>query len=200
MEYAQTRPRLRLKAGLKPRVQKGRLVLLQPLLQRARLEPVLQKAAELGVGHIALFVARRGVATWAPEERQAKLKRAELLLHEASRQCGLNPLPGLSCWGSLGEALAAVDPGLPGFFLWEDGEFGGRGASKAAPGLRVCVGPEGGFSAEELQVLGEGGLLPRRLGTLILRSETASVVALTLANLELGRWGADGASGGQEDL
>jgi 16S rRNA (uracil1498-N3)-methyltransferase len=191
MEYVGAAPVLNLQTEVNGRGLRGRLVLLQPLLQRNRLELVLQKAAELGVNSLVLFEARRSVAVWSPAERATKLRRAETLLHEASRQSGLNPLPELHFAENLERALTLGNPGAQGFFLWEE----------AAPSaelipvvdqdcVRVCVGPEGGFEESERALLTEAGLRPWRLGTLILRSETASFAALFLGNLGLGRWAA----------
>jgi 16S rRNA (uracil1498-N3)-methyltransferase len=189
MEYRGAAPFLVLSRELSGRRLKGRLVLLQPLLQRAKLELVLQKAAELGANSVVLFEARRSVATWPPSERVHKLARARTLLHEACRQSGLNPLPELAFAGSLDEALTLGEPGTGGFFLWEEAEPGSELIPGSSPDcLRVCIGPEGGFEESEVAALRQAGLLPRRIGTLILRSETASIAALVLANLALGRW------------
>jgi len=53
----------------------------------------------------------------------------------------------------------------------------------------LAIGPEGGWSTDELTVAGEQGFRSTTLGTGILRSETASLAALTILQSRLGKLG-----------
>jgi 16S rRNA (uracil1498-N3)-methyltransferase len=129
-----------------------------------RLDWLVQKVTELGVDRIVLLHAERSVVRWKPERTAAQLDRLQRISDEACRQSRRvwrvaidQPVDAATV---LGRFVAA--------------EPGGR---DLAPGDRcVAIGPEGGWSAEELDQAAE--LVS--LGGNILRTETAAVAASTL--------------------
>ena len=52
--------------------------------------------------------------------------------------------------------------------------------------MSVCIGPEGGFSADEVDMAVQSRVIPVSLGPRILRTETAGLVALTIILYEFG--------------
>jgi 16S rRNA (uracil1498-N3)-methyltransferase len=58
----------------------------------------------------------------------------------------------------------------------------------SAAELVLVVGPEGGVSELELATLGEAGAIVSRLGSTVLRTSTAGVVAAAVVFADLGRW------------
>jgi 16S rRNA (uracil1498-N3)-methyltransferase len=130
-----------------------------------RPEWTVQKLTELGADRIIPFVAARSVVRWPSDRARAQVERLRRIAREAasqSRRVWLPEVEELSTFGDLaacrGATLAHPDGGLPSL----------------AP--LVLVGPEGGWSDEELGA----GLARMRLGAHILRAETAAVAACTL--------------------
>lgn len=129
-----------------------------------RLDWMVQKVTELGVDRIVLLHAERSVVRWKPERTAAQLERLRRISDEACRQ-------SRRVWRvAIDEPVEAAT--VIGSFIVA--EPGGR---DLAPGDRsVAIGPEGGWSADELDQAAELVSLGRN----ILRTETAAVAASTL--------------------
>ena len=153
--------------------------LLMAAIKRPRLEWLLEKATEAGVGRIDLITTSRTVAGLDRADRLgAKLK-------EAAEQCGRLDVPELTGPTPLVEAL---DDALgSGPVLMADETRDGLALLSALerhPDAALLVGPEGGFALEERRGLhGRPGVVPVRLGPTILRAETAALLLLGAAML-----------------
>lgn len=131
----------------------------------SRLEVAVAKLTELGVDRIVLLRAERSVVRWAEGDVAERLSRLGRVAREASMQSRRLRLPEVIGVLSVAEAtarwpgeVAVAEPGGP------------------APTLRrptVLVGPEGGWTADELAVCGERV----GLGATVLRVETAAIAA-----------------------
>lgn len=165
------------------------ITLYQGLLKGKRFDWVLQKGTELGVAAFLPLLCERCVA--APSEERGR--RWTHIIREAAEQCQRGRLPYLAAPKSFPEACREAP--RPSFLLWEE---------PGAPGLRetlpralqerpqrvgLFVGPEGGFSPEEVSYAEGCGLLPVSLGQRILRGETAGLVAAALLLYERGDLG-----------
>jgi 16S rRNA (uracil1498-N3)-methyltransferase len=136
---------------------------------------LVEKAVELGVSRLVPLIARRGVA----EPGQAAVARLGRYVIEASKQCGRNRLLQIAAplpWeqycrqadGAASRLLADFGPGaIP---------LAQLSAPDPTRGVWLAVGPEGGFTDEELAAAADWQRVS--LGPRILRVETA---ALTLA-------------------
>jgi 16S rRNA (uracil1498-N3)-methyltransferase len=143
------------------------------LVKGERPEWAVQKLTELGVDRIVPFAAGRSVVRWDGERAARQTERLRRVAREAAMQCRRTWLPEV-------EDLAAFDEvaGRPGAVLADRG-----GEPPSLPRGPVLVGPEGGWSAEEL-----ARAVPRMaLGEHVLRAETAAVaVAAVLGALRAG--------------
>ena len=160
-------------------------------LKRARLDYMVQKAVELGAGHLQPVMTRH---TQAERINTARM-RANVI--EAAEQCGILSLPTVGEPLSLAHGLAALAPDCTLVFCDEaapvsdplatlSGAVGGRPKGPVA----LLIGPEGGFAAEERAVLlDRAGTIRLALGPRILRADTAAVAALALVQATLGDWG-----------
>jgi 16S rRNA (uracil1498-N3)-methyltransferase len=178
--------------GIEPPI---RLVLCQSLLKAAKYEIVLQKCTELGVAGFVPLVSERAVAATVARG-ESKQQRWAKIVAEAMEQCGGTYLPELVEPQTLQQALEGIPPGGVALAPFE-GEHGttlrsalqsglaGRPLSEI-PEIRIFIGPEGGFSATEIALLGHYVATAVTLGRRILRAETASIVAATLALDSLG--------------
>lgn len=129
-----------------------------------RLDWLVQKVTELGVDRIVLLHAERSVVRWKPERTAAQLERLRRISDEACRQ-------SRRVWRVAIDEPVEATAVLASFVAAEPG---GR---DLAPGdCSVAIGPEGGWSVEELDQAAELVSLGRN----ILRTETAAVAASTL--------------------
>jgi 16S rRNA (uracil1498-N3)-methyltransferase len=153
----------------------------------ARVDLVVEKAAELGVREVALMVSERagrvpGAEAW--ERRRARLAR---VAEGAARQSGRAWLPRLRGLVPFGDALDEIPPG-EGCLIDPRGDAAisaVAGSGRAA----LLVGPQAGFSEGEVSRARDAGLAVCGLGPAVLRTETAAIAAAALALAAAGRLG-----------
>jgi 16S rRNA (uracil1498-N3)-methyltransferase len=155
-------------------------------LKRARLDYMVQKATEMGVARLVPVLTRHTVA------ERVNLERMRANAIEAAEQCGILRVPEVAEPEKLGKVLAAWDASRALIFCDEGAEqespLAALSTLPAGP-LAVLIGPEGGFSPEEREMIRS---LPQAtaisLGPRIMRADTAAVAALALVNASLGDW------------
>jgi 16S rRNA (uracil1498-N3)-methyltransferase len=135
---------------------------------------------ELGVTAIQPIVTER------TEKRSPKLERSERVLRAALKQTKRSKLPHLGELSTLSEALSeAVKKGRDVYILHEaaDPEHAllSQIQRRSGKAIALVVGPEGGFSDEEVSLAIELGAKVASLGTRRLRAETAAIAALAIA-------------------
>jgi len=166
------------------------VTLYQALIKADRFEYVLQKGVELGVRHFTPFVSERCVAG---KPSQNRLQRWQSIIREAAEQAKRSRLPILHTVMSFKEACEHV--GLPALMLWEGEKTSGFASIlrspqfKKARALSIFVGPEGGFTAAEVELARRCGIVPVSLGKRILRTETAGMAAISAVMYERGEMG-----------
>lgn len=162
------------------------LVYLFAPLKRARLDYVVQKATELGVARLQPVITRHTIAERVNSDRM----RANVI--EAAEQCGILRIPSIAMPERLDRLLMTWTPARRLIFCDEAAPIADpvRALRELTPGpLAVLIGPEGGFSAEEREMLVALPFVTRiAMGPRILRADTAAVAALTLVNAVLGDW------------
>jgi len=171
------------------------LTLGQALLKGGRMDWLIQKATELGVARIVALQTTRVVARPAGERAGARRARWERVAREAVKQCGRAVAPVVEGPRSLGHLLTEVDQ-HDGTWLFCEGPAGVPLArvAREAGGLRrllLLVGPEGGFSNEEVRQGQAVGARLVSLGPRILRAESAGLAALALCQYLFGDLGSD---------
>lgn len=163
------------------------LALAQALIKRDRFEWVVQKAVELGVAEIFPLETARSELRLDKHRRDRKRMRWERIIQEAVKQCGRTRLPVLHEPQPLAAFLAGSPSG-------RGIAFDEEGAGMLDPALQVSgasrctvlIGPEGGWDPSERLQLDAAGIRRVRLGPRVLRTETAAVAALTLAQFYWG--------------
>ncbi|MBA4208772.1 MAG: 16S rRNA (uracil(1498)-N(3))-methyltransferase [Parvibaculum sp.] len=163
-------------------------------VKRARLDFIAQKATEMGAAVIQPVMTERTVVTRLKDERlQANAV-------EAAEQCGLVAVPEVREAEKLSNLLASWNKIAPGRFILFCDENEGPGATGAAlarlaeegsrgTALAVLIGPEGGFSPAERDMLrNRSDTLAISLGPRIMRADTAAIAALSVVGLMLGDW------------
>ena len=165
------------------------LTLYQGLLKAAKIEWVWQKCTELGVSAFVPIVTQRAVPA---EPNPARQHRFGVIVREAAEQSRRAIIPAVSPPLRFGDAVhRAIDHG-PTVLLWED-EQSVHLASAALPidftRVGLFVGPEGGFSRDEVALARRAGVQTVTLGRRILRAETAAIVGSALLLARLGDLG-----------
>ncbi len=152
------------------------LVLCQGILKGEKMDMVIQKATELGVREIVPLITERCLV-----RETRKVKRWGKIAEEAAEQCGRAVIPDIHEPVELAGLLQKSS--LKGLIFWEQG---GLPLSEAihkvdpAKPIDIFVGPEGGLTAEEVQLAEEHGLVRATLGRRTLRAETAALVSVAL--------------------
>ena len=183
---------LRLAIGRQTRAQtpQGMIDYLFAPLKHARLDYMVQKAVEMGAGRL------QPVRTSRTQTTRINLDRMRANAIEAAEQCGILSVPEIADEVRFDRLIAAWDPERPILFCDERAETKNpiEALSRAKPGpLAVLIGPEGGFSDEERDMLLRiPSVIRLSLGPRILRADTAAVAALALVQSTLGDWGRHG--------
>ncbi|MEO7294876.1 MAG: RsmE family RNA methyltransferase [Candidatus Limnocylindria bacterium] len=144
-----------------------RLTIVQALLKTDALEGVVQHATEVGVAAFRLVVTERCVAR---DISPRKLERLRSIAREAAEQSERGIVP------PIGGPTTLVDALEPGSVLLFERQEGAGLARLDAPSS-IIIGPEGGFSSDEVRAAVEAGATLAGLGLRILRSETVAVAA-----------------------
>lgn len=158
-------------------------------LKQARLDYMVEKAVEMGVGRL------RPVLTQHTQVRALNRDRAKANAIEAAEQCGILTIPEIDPPVALGDLLDRweAEEGRRQIVFCDEGHGGGGPlavlASLLPSPLAVLVGPEGGFSeAERRNLLSRPFVTALPLGPRILRADTAAVAALALVQAACGDW------------
>lgn len=150
------------------------IILAQAMPRLNRLEMILEKGTELGMTKILLFPGERSEKM---ELSKNQLRRVERILINAMKQCGRLDLPQLLF--------------LPNLIEWKEiphnAYFGAMGEApffsevwKKEKSTTFFIGPESGFSENELQFFDLKNVRGVKLHHNILRTDTASLLALSL--------------------
>jgi len=149
----------------------------QGLSRGERMDWAIQKATELGVSEITPLISERCEVRLNDERADKRLAHWRQIAISACEQCGRSVLPIIHAPVTLRDWLD-VEADLK-LVLHPVAE---PLASHAKPqSLAFLIGPEGGLSDSEVELASGQGFLPARLGPRVLRTETAPVVALSVA-------------------
>ena len=156
------------------------LSLYQAVPKGGRMDLVIEKATEVGATRIVPLLTERGLV----RPGDAKVGRWRRVAEAAARQSLRMVVPEVAQPVSFSEAVREV--GGEGVLMHNEPDLAPLEALVSAP-ASLFVGPEGGWSEEELQAAEEAGLALAQLGPYRLRSETAGVVAAARARAALER-------------
>ena len=177
---------LAIEARVRPQDVGPDLDLIVALVKRARLETIVEKAAELGAARVRLVRTERTNADHTNVDRLAAIAT------EASEQTGRLDVPVIVAPAPLARLLAEWPAGRRLMFCDEAGDADPAGAALPAAGggaWSILIGPEGGFSpAERAAIRAVPAATAVSLGPRILRADTAAIAAMTLWQSSLGDW------------
>ncbi|AZC33954.1 16S rRNA (uracil(1498)-N(3))-methyltransferase [Pseudomonas chlororaphis subsp. piscium] len=150
----------------------------QGLSRGERMDWAIQKATELGVNEITPIFSERCEVRLKDERADKRLSHWRQVAASACEQCGRSRVPVIHPPVLLADWIKQTQADLK-LVLHPVAE---PLVSHAKPAtLAFLIGPEGGLSDAEVDQAQGAGFLPARLGPRVLRTETAPVVALAVA-------------------
>ncbi len=140
------------------------------IIKKDNFEWIVQKATELGVSHIIPIVSDR------TEKKDLNVERMKKIIIEAAEQSGRGTLPILYDVMGLEDALHSY--GHVRSVAWHTNatKFVSQDVNDS---IGAYIGPEGGWSQDELDIFAKHGVHTRSLGPQILRSETAVIAVIS---------------------
>ena len=186
------------------------IILIQCLLKGDKMDLVIQKTTELGVKEIIPAVSERSQL-----RETRKLIRWIKVAEEASRQSGRSVIPVIHEPVGIRNIINTYSSKekMYGFIFYEEGgvrlseamqqkrmqdarfRLHDKGTNKitqkhelqhASTPVHIVIGPEGGFTKDEIAFAKEAGLIVASFGERIMRAETAAISAVTLVQFLLG--------------
>lgn len=166
----------------------NRIILFQGLPKGDKMELIIQKATELGVGEIYPVAMKNCVVKLDDKKAESKIKRWQAIAESAAKQSKRTVIPRVQppvTWKKALEFASAMDVKLVPYENERGMEATREIIRRIMPGqtIAVFVGPEGGFSPEEIDLPEDFNRIS--LGRRILRTETAGFVTLSMLVYEL---------------
>lgn len=159
------------------------VALYQAVPKGRHMDLVVEKATELGVDRIVPLATERGVVRL--DGGSGKVERWRRVAVAAARQSLRLRVPSVRESASFSEAVS--ETGANGVLLHNSPELPRLEECVSGEAAGLFVGPEGGWSTEELRLAEEAGLRIAQLGPYRLRTETAGMVAVARARAALER-------------
>jgi 16S rRNA (uracil1498-N3)-methyltransferase len=185
------------------------LTLAQALVKGEKFDVIVQKATELGVSRIVPIATEHADLKVNREQTRKKIERWQRISLEALKQCGRRRLVEITLPLTLDEFLEAgtesraignISQSARIFFNERGGALLHKALAESTDKSRVTalIGPEGGWSDAEIELMTGHGCLAVTLGRRIVRTETAAVVAVALLQHLLGDLSNDKAASAKE--
>jgi 16S rRNA (uracil1498-N3)-methyltransferase len=157
-----------------------RLTLAQAIPKGQKMDLIVEKATELGVAAIVPLRSDRVVGERTGEH---KVERWQRLAKTAAQQCGRNVIPSVAPIASWDELIATFEAYDRVYVPWELADVRPLretfdADAPAITSALFVVGPEGGFSAHEVERVVKAGAVVVSLGARILRTETVALAVL----------------------
>ena len=150
-------------------------------VKRAQTDWLVEKATELGAARLVPVITQRTIA------ERVRLDRLESIAIEAAEQCGRTRVPEIAEPAGLRRFVEDIDPARHLYLADETGGEPVANSFREGPGA-ILVGPEGGFTPEERDMVRAAGATAISLGPRILRAETAALAALGVYMALAGDW------------
>ncbi|MES2689620.1 MAG: 16S rRNA (uracil(1498)-N(3))-methyltransferase [Bacteroidota bacterium] len=149
-------------------------IIIAPTKNFERTEWFIEKAVEAGIDEITF------IETQNSERNKVNMERCEKIAVSAMKQSKQWWLPAINPIVKLSDAVASVENGLK-LMAWcetnEEQLLNDALKNDAQQTITVLIGPEGDFTAQEVELAKRAGFQPVSLGKNILRTETAALYA-----------------------
>lgn len=161
-----------------------KITLIIPLLKEQKMDLILQKATELGVYEIIPVILSRSIIKIDEKKESNKIDRWMRIVKEASEQSHRNEIPTITSIKKI-EELELKDLNI----VCSTRERANNikytlKNNSSCDTINVVVGPEGGLTEKEEEILLEKGFEAVTLGTRIMRVETVPIYIMSVINYE----------------
>ena len=160
----------------------ARLALAMTMIKPSRFEWALEKATELGVDEfIPLYTSRSDIRI-SGDKISGRLARWDRITKEASKQCRRIDVPRVRPPLEFHDFLSSEEYSIQNKILfYEKSDNPWRADQKeTADDTIICIGPEGGWTDDEIGFAEKSGCVVFSLGPRILRAETAAIAAISI--------------------
>jgi 16S rRNA (uracil1498-N3)-methyltransferase len=171
------------------------ITLAQAIPKAGKMDTIVKSAAELGVDVIIPFDATRSVSRIAGEKSFLKVARWQKIAGEAARCCHSSHIAKVSEVLSFTDMLSSASSDALRLIFWEEEsqetvkDILMDETFAATKDFFIVVGPEGGFSKDEVTMAKKAGFISVSLGKQILKVETAAVAIISIIQYEKGIFG-----------
>ncbi|MFT3667448.1 MAG: 16S rRNA (uracil(1498)-N(3))-methyltransferase [Pseudoxanthomonas sp.] len=162
------------------------VTLLQGIARGEKMDLILQKATELGVAAIMPVVAERTEVKLDAERAEKRVAHWRSVIASACEQSGRARVPTLSAPTPLNEATRGMAGDAMRLTLDPTGDVSLATVQVTTGAVVVAIGPEGGWSPRDREILAATGFTGLRLGPRILRTETAGLAAIAALQSRFG--------------
>lgn len=165
------------------------ITLMQSIPKLSKMDFIIQKSTELGVNKIIPVITDRTIVKLDEKQTVNKITRWKKIALEASKQCTRPNIPIIDNIIYFNDAIREISYNKLAIIL-EKGNTGSLknvlAKSREIKDILVFIGPEGGFTEQEVQKCVQCNAIPVNLGERILRLETAVISALSIIFYEYG--------------
>jgi 16S rRNA (uracil1498-N3)-methyltransferase len=172
--------------------KKIRITLAQAIPKAGKLDTIVKSAAELGADVMIPFDAARSVGRIADEKSSLKVARWQKIAGEAARSSHSSHIAKVSKVSSFADMIALASGDALRLIFWEEEsqktikDIFTDETRAATTDFFIVVGPEGGFSKDEVLMAKDAGFISVSLGKQILKVETAAAAIISIIQYEKG--------------
>ena len=183
--------RSRVRATLGSGVQ---IMVAQAFLKEKKMDELVRKLCELGVARWIPFFSRRAIARPDANRLAGRSRRWHRIAAEALKQCRRPNLPEIATALSFDEVLDFSKTCDLSIVFWENEAAPLRSSIESdekhpVKKILLMLGPEGGFTQQEVEMAKHSGFVVAGLGPRILRAETATLAACAIVQYLFGDMG-----------
>lgn len=166
--------------------------LYQGIPKGSKMDTIVQKLTELGIYSITPVGFSRCVAEISGQKEEKKISRLQRVAYEAAKQSKRLVIPQVKTPVDIKELIKEIADNDVNIVFYEDEknttikDIVQDMKNKHPENIGFIIGPEGGITKEEAELLKKNGCITASLGSRILRTETAPLAALSILSYELG--------------
>lgn len=153
------------------------ITLVQALATADKMDLIVRKAVELGATSIAPIATARATLKLDGERAEKRVAHWQAVAVAACEQCGRNRIPVVHCVQTLDQWLKTPFDGSR-VLLQPLAEISLLNSVDMASPVALLIGPEGGFSGDEIARAVANGVITAKFGPRVLRTETAGLAAI----------------------
>jgi 16S rRNA (uracil1498-N3)-methyltransferase len=172
----------------------ARVMVAQAFLKEKKMDDLVRRLSELGIAGWIPFFSQRSIARPDKKRLTGRVQRWKRIATEALKQCRRKNMLEISDVLTFDEVLELSKPCDLKIVFWENEATLlkrdiGTQTGISLKSIMVMLGPEGGFTEQEIEMARQNGFVTAGLGPRILRAETATLAASTLIQYLFGDMG-----------